>query len=81
MLWVIWIATGAAVGALAGEFMKRGTIDRIGRLVICILGAVVVGWLTAFVQFQPGGPYLGAIATASAGAVLALFGRFIYDLT
>lgn len=80
MLWAIWILTGAAIGALSGEIMKGGTVDRVGRLIICTLGAIVVGWLLAFVQFMPGGLYIGAVAGAAIGAVLALVGRFIYDV-
>lgn len=81
MLWAIWIVTGAAIGALSGEIMKAGTVDRIGRLVICTFGAVVAGWLLAFVQFMPGGVYIGAVIGAAIGAALALVARFIYELT
>lgn len=81
MLWMIWIVTGVAVGALSGELMKRGAVDRIGRVMICVVGATLVGWLLAFLQIQPGGPYLGALLAGAIGAALALVARFLYEMS
>jgi uncharacterized membrane protein YeaQ/YmgE (transglycosylase-associated protein family) len=69
---VIMLIVGAIAGWLAGQIVSGGGFGLIGDIVIGIIGAVVGGWL--FPNFWPaiGGPFVGAIINAAAGAIIVL---------
>ena len=79
IIWVIWIAVGALLGALINTMLKVGKIGMVGRIISCVLGAIAMGWLLPLFNFEIGGPYIGAVINAAIGAVLSQIGVFAYD--
>lgn len=76
LFFIIWIATGAIIGALVNTVFRGGKIELVLRVVTATAGAAALGYLANFVGFEPGGPYLAPALTAAVGALLALFAAF-----
>ena len=68
---IIMLAVGAIAGWLAGQIMKGGSFGLIGNMIVGIVGAVIAGFLLPGVIPVPG--VLGAIVSATIGAVILLF--------
>ncbi len=69
---VYFLIIGLIAGWLAGQVMKGRGFGLIGNLVVGALGAVAGGLLFDFLGIQWGG-LLGAIGTATIGAIVLLF--------
>ena len=69
---LIFLAIGAVAGWLAGTLMKGKGFGLLGNIVIGIIGAVVGGHVLGWLNISAGG-LIGAIATATGGAVLLLY--------
>jgi uncharacterized membrane protein YeaQ/YmgE (transglycosylase-associated protein family) len=72
MAFVIWIATGALAGWVAGRLMKGGGFGLLGNILLGILGAVVGGWAFGLLGLAVTG-WVGMLIRAVAGASLLLF--------
>jgi uncharacterized membrane protein YeaQ/YmgE (transglycosylase-associated protein family) len=72
MSFVIWIATGALAGWVAGRLMKGGGFGLLGNILLGILGAVVGGWAFGLLGLSVTG-WVGMLVRAIAGASLLLF--------
>jgi uncharacterized membrane protein YeaQ/YmgE (transglycosylase-associated protein family) len=70
---LIFLLIGAVAGWLAGTIMKGGGFGLLGNIIIGIIGSVVGGFLFGLLGLSAGG-MIGAIVTATAGAVVLLFG-------
>lgn len=70
---VIFLAIGAVAGWLAGLLMRKGGFGLIGNMVVGILGAVVGGFLLDLLGLRIDSDIMGAIITATAGAIVLLF--------
>jgi uncharacterized membrane protein YeaQ/YmgE (transglycosylase-associated protein family) len=76
---IVWeILIGIAAGWLAGMIMKS-RFGLIGDLIVGVIGALVGGWLFGKLGIAvPGGPLVGALITATVGAVVLIASiRFI----
>ncbi|MBW6520919.1 MAG: GlsB/YeaQ/YmgE family stress response membrane protein [Desulfoarculaceae bacterium] len=69
---LIFIATGAVAGWLAGIIMKGGGFGLLSNILIGIIGGVVGGFLLRMLAMASGG-ILGSIVIAAVGAVALLF--------
>lgn len=72
---VIWLVVGAIAGWLAGVIVKGGGFGLVGDIIVGIVGIVgafVGDWLFTLVHIQIGSGLVGAIATATIGAVALL---------
>jgi uncharacterized membrane protein YeaQ/YmgE (transglycosylase-associated protein family) len=69
---LLFLATGALAGWLAGRLMKGGGFGLLGNMLLGIVGAVVGGWAFGFLGLAVTG-WLGALIRAVAGASLLLF--------
>lgn len=69
---LIFIATGAVAGWLAGIIMKGGGFGLLGNILIGIIGGVVGGFLLRMLAMASGG-IIGSIVIATVGAVALLF--------
>jgi len=69
---LIFLATGAVAGWLAGTIMKGGGFGLLGNILIGIIGGVVGGFLLRMLAMAAGG-IVGSIVTATVGAVALLF--------
>jgi uncharacterized membrane protein YeaQ/YmgE (transglycosylase-associated protein family) len=69
---LIFIATGAVAGWLAGIIMKGGGFGLLGNILLGIIGGVVGGYLLRMLAMAAGG-ILGSIVLAAAGAAALLF--------
>ncbi len=69
---VAWLFVGGIAGWLASILVRGGNAGMIGNIVVGIIGAFVGGWLFNYFGFAAGSGLLGAIAGATAGAVIVL---------
>ena len=69
---LIFLATGAVAGWLAGTIMKGGGFGLLGNILIGVIGGVVGGYLLRMLAMAAGG-IVGSIVTATVGAVAFLF--------
>ena len=69
---LIFLATGAVAGWLAGMMMKGGGFGLLGNILIGVIGGVVGGYLLRMLAMAAGG-IVGSIVTATVGAVAFLF--------
>ncbi len=73
---IVMLLIGAIAGWLAGQIVEGFGFGLIGNIVVGILGAIIAGFL--FPTFLPFGGIVGAIISATLGAiiVLAIVGLF-----
>jgi uncharacterized membrane protein YeaQ/YmgE (transglycosylase-associated protein family) len=69
---LIFLLIGAIAGWLAGILMRGRGFGLVGNMVVGVIGAILGGILFGLLGIATGG-LPGAIATATAGAVLLLF--------
>jgi uncharacterized membrane protein YeaQ/YmgE (transglycosylase-associated protein family) len=69
---LIFLATGAAAGWLAGTIMKGRGFGLLGNILIGVIGGVIGGYLFRMLAIAAGG-IVGSIVTATVGAVALLF--------
>lgn len=72
---ILFLVIGAIAGWLAGNIMKGGGFGLIGNIVVGVIGAIIGGYLIGGLISEDllGIPYLGAIITATIGAIILLF--------
>ncbi|MCB9898855.1 MAG: GlsB/YeaQ/YmgE family stress response membrane protein [Planctomycetes bacterium] len=68
------LIVGAVAGFLAGKLIKGGGFGLLGNIVVGLLGAAIGQWLFRTLDISVGGKWVGPIVTATAGAVVLLFG-------
>ncbi len=73
MNFIIWIIIGGLAGWLAGIIMKDKS-GLIMNIIIGIVGAFIGGWLFGVLGIAPQSGLVGSLITATAGAVVLLFG-------
>ena len=71
---IVFVVIGAVAGLLAGLLVKGGGFGLIGNIIVGLLGALIGGWLFKVLHISVGGEWVGPIVTATAGAVVLLFG-------
>ncbi|MDO9042413.1 MAG: GlsB/YeaQ/YmgE family stress response membrane protein [Desulfocapsaceae bacterium] len=69
---LIFLASGAVTGQLAGMMMKGGGFGLLGNILIGVIGGVVGGFLLRMLAMAAGG-IIGSIVLAAVGAVALLF--------
>jgi len=69
---LIFIAIGALAGFLAGRIMKKPDSDLVKNIVFGVVGAFVGGFLFSLIGIDAGG-LIGAVITATVGAVVVIF--------
>lgn len=75
---IIFLAIGAVAGWLAGLLTKGKGSGLIWNIIMGCIGSIVGGFMFDVIGIQFSSPLLGAIATATAGAVVLIFlSRFI----
>ena len=67
---IIMLLIGAIAGWLAGQIVEGFGFGLIGNIVVGILGAIIAGFL--FPAFLPFGGIVGAIISATLGAIILL---------
>ncbi len=67
---IVMLLIGAIAGWLAGQIMKGFGFGLVGNIVVGILGAIIAGFL--FPTFLPFGGIVGAIISATLGAIILL---------
>ena len=65
---LVFLATGAVVGWLAGTLVKGRGFGLLGNIVVGVVGSLLGGFLFDFFGIQPGGT-LGYLMAAVVGAV------------
>ncbi len=71
---IVLLIIGLIAGFLAGKIMKGGGFGLIGDIIVGVIGAVIGGWLWAFLKLPAIGPWwLTAIIAATIGACILLF--------
>ena len=72
LLHYVWFALiGLAAGWLAGQIMKGSSLGLVGNLVVGVLGALLGGFLFGVIGIGGGG-LIGALITATIGAIVLL---------
>jgi uncharacterized membrane protein YeaQ/YmgE (transglycosylase-associated protein family) len=66
------LIVGLIAGAIAHLFVKRGGFSLIGDIAVGVLGALVTGFMLPTIGLSLGGGPIGALITATIGAVAAL---------
>ena len=69
---LIWLVIGAMAGWLAGQFIRGGGFGLIGDIVVCILGAVIAGYLLPLIGVHLGAGFIRSVISAFIGACLLL---------
>lgn len=72
MGWLWFLLIGLAAGWLAGMIVKGRGLGLVGNLVVGVVGSFIGGYLLPAIGLYPMG-LLGALITATAGAVVLLF--------
>lgn len=67
-----FLLIGVVAGWLAGKIMKGGGYGLLGNMVVGVVGSFLGGWALGLAGISFGGT-VGALATATIGAVLLLF--------
>ncbi|MCU0605191.1 MAG: GlsB/YeaQ/YmgE family stress response membrane protein [Desulfobacterales bacterium] len=67
-----FLIVGLIAGWLGGKIMRRGGFGFVGNLVVGVLGAFLGGFLFSTLGITSYG-FVGALVTATAGAVVLLF--------
>lgn len=69
---IIFLAIGALAGFLGGRLMKKPDTDLVKNIILGVIGAFVGGFLFDLLGISAGG-LVGAIITATVGAVVVIF--------
>lgn len=69
---LIFLIIGAIAGWLAGIVVKGYGFGLIGNIVVGIVGAFIAGFLFPALGFNLGAGWIGAIISATIGAVILL---------
>lgn len=69
---LLFLVIGLVAGWLAGRLMRGGGLGLVGNLLVGIVGAFIGGWLFSQLGIAAGG-IIGALVTATIGAILLLF--------
>lgn len=72
MEFVWFILIGICAGWLAGQIMKGGGFGVAGDRVVGVIGALLGGWLFDLLGLSVGGGLIGALITATVGAIVLL---------
>jgi len=67
-----FLLIGVVAGWLGGKIMKGGGYGLLGNMVVGVVGSFLGGWALGLAGISFGGT-VGALATATIGAVLLLF--------
>ena len=67
------VVIGIAAGYLAGRLMKGGGFGCLMNLLLGVVGGFVGGWIFQFLGIEPRDSVLGALVTATIGAVCVLW--------
>jgi uncharacterized membrane protein YeaQ/YmgE (transglycosylase-associated protein family) len=70
---VVFLLIGGVAGWLAGLIMKGGGFGILGNIIAGVIGALLGGWLFRLLGISVGGEWVGALVTATVGAVVLLF--------
>jgi uncharacterized membrane protein YeaQ/YmgE (transglycosylase-associated protein family) len=70
---VVFLLIGGVAGWLAGLIMKGGGFGILGNIIAGVIGALLGGWLFGLLGISVGGEWVGALVTATVGAVVLLF--------
>jgi uncharacterized membrane protein YeaQ/YmgE (transglycosylase-associated protein family) len=70
---VVFLLIGGVAGWLAGLIMKGGGFGILGNIIAGVIGALLGGWLFRVLGISIGGEWVGALVTATIGAVILLF--------
>jgi uncharacterized membrane protein YeaQ/YmgE (transglycosylase-associated protein family) len=70
---VVFLLIGGVAGWLAGLIMKGGGFGILGNIIAGVIGALLGGWLFGLLGISVGGEWVGALVTATIGAVILLF--------
>lgn len=70
---LVFLLIGGVAGWLAGLIIKGGGLGIIGNIIVGVIGAVLGGWLFKVLGISAGGEWVGALITATVGAVVLLF--------
>ena len=70
---LVFLVIGAVAGWLAGLIIKGGGLGLLGNIIVGVIGAVLGGWLFKVLGISVGGEWVGALITATVGAVVLLF--------
>lgn len=70
---LLFLLIGLAAGWLAGQFMKGSGFGWVGDLIIGCIGALVGGFLFSQLGISVAGELLGALITATVGAIVLLY--------
>ena len=70
---VVFLLIGGVAGWLAGLIMKGGGFGILGNIIAGVIGALLGGWLFGVLGISIGGEWVGALVTATIGAVILLF--------
>lgn len=68
---LIAIVVGGVIGFLASNALKGG-LGLVGDVVVCIVGALIAGFLLPRIGLSLGGGYLGAVLIDAIGAVVGV---------
>jgi uncharacterized membrane protein YeaQ/YmgE (transglycosylase-associated protein family) len=68
----IWLIIGAIAGWLAGQIVKGGGFGLVGDIIVGLVGAVIGGYLFPRLGISFGGETIGAIISATIGAIILL---------
>jgi uncharacterized membrane protein YeaQ/YmgE (transglycosylase-associated protein family) len=71
-LLLIWLLIGAIAGWLAGTVVRGGGFGLPGDIIVGIVGAVIGGWLFGQLGILVAAGILGAILSATVGAIVLL---------
>lgn len=75
---LVAVLIGAVAGWLAGMVMKSKSGGALINIILGIIGGFVGNWLFGILGVSAGGSWLGAIITATVGAVVLIaIGRMI----
>lgn len=69
---LIWLFVGAVAGLLAGTAVKGGGYGLTGDIVVGLIGAFIGGWLLPLSALHLGIGLVGAVFSATIGAIALL---------
>lgn len=69
---LIWLLIGAIAGWLASKVVRGGGMGLLGDIVVGVIGAFIGAWLLTRLGITIAHGLIGAVASATLGAVLLL---------
>lgn len=70
---VILVITGGIAGWLAGIILKKGGLGIVGNIIVGVVGAFIGTSVFSMLDISIGNRHIGALVTATVGAVILLF--------